>query len=475
MSELAWTPATELAGLIKARKASPVEVMQAVLAQAEATQDTCNAFITLDGERALNRAKADEAALMRGDASGSLFGVPVSVKDLCNTKDLRTTFGSLHYKDNIPAADCIAVARLRAAGANIFAKTTTPEFGHKPLTEAPLYGRTLNPWDQTRTTGGSSGGGAAAVATGAGPLGVGTDGGGSTRIPAAVCGLVGVKQTLGVVPHDQTPDVFGLLAYLGPITRTVEDAALMLDVMAGPDASDPHSLGRDLQGLAATGANPMDLKGKRIGWRLKMGNERVDPETEAAFMASLKVLEDLGADLIERDDPFENTLPVWGPLTFSIWATRFAEVEQKLGDQMSDTLRRWMGEGRGFGATEVQSAMEARTRLFRQVQSWFDDIDFLATPTLAAPALPADHDPFGPVMINGGDAGGLRDGWYPYTHPFNLTGHPAVTLPNGFTKSGLPAGGLQLTGPWLSDADLLSASAAYEAAQSWTDMRPALD
>jgi len=186
------------------------------------------------------------------------------------------------------------------------------------------------------------------------------------------------------------------------------------------------------------------------------------------------VLKSLGAELVERDDPFENTLPVWGPLTFSIWATRFADVEQKLGDQMSDTLRRWMGEGRSFGATEVQSAMEARTRLFRQVQSWFEDLDFLATPTLAAPALRADQNPFEPVMIDGGDAGGLRDGWYPYTHPFNLTGHPAVTLPNGFTDAGLPAGGLQLVGPWLSDVELLAASAAYEVAQPWTDNRPQL-
>lgn len=475
MSDLCWMPATELATAIKARKVSPVEAMEAALVQADATQAMCNAFITLDGDQAMETAKAQEVALMQGDASGALFGVPVSVKDLCNTKDLRTTFGSLYYKDNIPAADCVAVARLRDAGANIFAKTTTPEFGHKPLTEAPLYGRTLNPWNRDRTTGGSSGGGAAAVATGAGPLGVGTDGGGSTRIPAAACGLVGVKQTLGVVPHDQTPDVFGLLAYLGPITRTVADAAVMLDVMAGPHASDPHSLGRDLQGIAQAGAKPMDLKGKRIGWRTRMGNERVDPETETAFKTSLSVLESLGAELVERDDPFENTLPVWGPLTFSIWATRFAEVEQKLGDQMSATLRRWMGEGRSFGATEVQSAMEARTRLFRQVQSWFDDLDFLATPTLAAPALPADQNPFEPVIIDGGDAGGLRDGWYPYTHPFNLTGHPAITLPNGFTAAGLPAGGLQLVGPWLGDVELLSASAAYEAAQPWTNNRPSRD
>jgi aspartyl-tRNA(Asn)/glutamyl-tRNA(Gln) amidotransferase subunit A len=212
---------------------------------------------------------------------------------------------------------------------------------------------------------------------------------------------------------------------------------------------------------------------RKIGYRLRMGNERVDPETAAAFEANLATLADLGAELIERNDPFENTLPVWGPLTFSIWACRFANVEQQLGDRMTSTLRHWMAEGRGFGATEVQSAMEARTRLFRQVQSWFKEIDFLATPTLAAPALPADQDPFKAVIIDGRDAGGLRDGWYPYTHPFNLSGHPAITLPNGFTKAGLPAGGLQLAAPWFADARLFSVSAAFEAAHGIDQRRPA--
>ena len=470
--ELNWNSATELARLVREQAVSPVEIMAATLQRAEAVQAACNAFITIDGDQAMDRARQAEAAVVAGDALGPLHGVPVSVKDLCNTAGIRTTFGSLAYAENIPDADCVAVARLKDAGANIFAKTTTPEFGHKPLTEAPLYGRTVNPWDRTRTTGGSSGGAGAAVAAGAGPLGVGTDGGGSTRIPAAACGLVGVKQTLGVVPHDQTPDVFGLLAYVGPMARSVADAGLMLEAMAGPDASDPHSLGRKVSGLAEAAATPLDLQGVKVGWRLRMGNERVDPETRAAFEANLAVLESLGAELIERNDPFENTLPVWGPLTFSIWACRFAPVEQKLGDRMSETLRRWMGEGRSYGAIEVQQAMEARTRLFRQVQSWFEEIDFLATPTLAAPALPADQNPYEPVIIDGGPAGGLRDGWYPYTHPFNLTGHPAITVPNGFTASGLPTGGLQLVAPWLEDARLLSAAAAFETACPADDRRP---
>lgn len=474
---LIWRSARDLAAAVAGREISPVELMAATLARAEDVQRRLNAFITIDGERAMAAARTAENEVMAAKAGGPLgplHGLPVSVKDLCNTAGLRTTFGSLHYKDNVPTADCVAVARLKAAGGIVFAKTTTPEFGHKPLTEAPLFGRTLNPWDVSRTTGGSSGGAGAAVASGAGALAVGTDGGGSTRIPAAACGLVGVKQTLGVVPHDQTPDVFGLLAYLGPITRSVADAGMMLEAMAGPDASDPHSIGRDVAGLAAAAAQPPpNLKGLKVGWRARMGNERVDPETQAAFEASLKVLEDLGADLVERDDAFENTLPVWGPLTFSIWACRFAVAEQALGDDMSSTLRRWMAEGKAHGAVEVQRSMEARTRLFRDVQSWFEEIDVLATPTLAAPALPADQDPFQPVMIDGGEAGGLRDGWYPYTHPFNLTGHPAITVPNGFTAAGLPTGGLQLVGPWLDDARLLSIAAAYEEANGLEARRPA--
>jgi aspartyl-tRNA(Asn)/glutamyl-tRNA(Gln) amidotransferase subunit A len=230
--DLCYTPAVELAGLIAAREISPVELTAAVLARIEALQPRLNAFITVAADSAMAEARAAEQAVIDGKPLGPLHGVPFSVKDLCNTAGVRTTFGSFGYEDNVPEADIVAVARLRAAGGIMVGKTTTPEFGHKPLTEAPLFGRTVNPWNTERTCGGSSGGAGAAVAAGMAPLAVGTDGGGSIRIPAACCGLVGVKQTLGVVPHDQTPDVFGLLAYVGPMARTVADAALMLEVMA---------------------------------------------------------------------------------------------------------------------------------------------------------------------------------------------------------------------------------------------------
>ena len=464
--ELCFLPATDLAARIADRDVSPVDAVESVLSAIARWEPRINSFITVCAEEARDAARAAEASVMAGEPLGPLHGVPYSVKDLLNTAGVRTTFGSHAFADNVPPDDCVAVARLKQAGAILIGKTTTPEFGHKPLTEAPLFGKTRNPWNLERTSGGSSGGAGAAVAAGLGPLAVGTDGGGSVRIPAACCGIVGMKQTLGVVPHDQSPDSFGLMSYIGPMTRTVGDAAFMLSVMAGPDASDVHSIGRTLEGLAASSRAAGDLRGTRIGWRLLLGNEHIDRETAEIFQHSLGVFEALGANLEAREESFENTLPIWGPLTFSIWASRFGNIEEKLGDRMSDSLRRWMAEGRQAGAVDVQDAMAVRTSVFRSVQSWFDDVDLVVMPTLARPAIPADHDLFEPIDVDGRPAGGPRDAWYPYTHPFNLTGHPAITVPCGWTEEGLPVG-LQIVGPWLADASILRAAALFEKAQPW--------
>jgi aspartyl-tRNA(Asn)/glutamyl-tRNA(Gln) amidotransferase subunit A len=466
--------AVTLAHMIRARDVSPVEVMQAVAERTESVNAWLNAFITLELEQALDAARAAERAQMRGAELGPLHGIPFSVKDLLNTAGMRTTFGSFAHEHNIPSVDCVAVRRLREAGAILVGKTTTPEFGHKPMTEAPLFGRTANPWDVTRTCGGSSGGAAASVAAGCTPLAVGTDGGGSTRIPAAACGVVGVKQTLGVVPHDQTPDSFGLLAYVGPITRTVADAGLMLDVMAGPHRSDPHSHGRALTGMGAAAVTGIQLAGLRVGYLPFLGNTVIDPQTRALVDSAVKAFEGAGAHVELLTEAFPSTLSVWGPLTFSIWAQRFAGFEAELGERMSETLRIWMAQGRATTGLQVQAAMEARTMLYRHVEAWLERFDVLLTPTLACPAPPIDCDPMASLTIDGQEAGGLRDGWYPYTHPFNLTGHPALTVPCGLTPGGLPVG-LQLVGPYLSDAMLLGAARAYEQAAPWAEQYRALD
>ena len=469
--DLAFTPAAGLAALVARRAVSPVELVDLVLDRIEQTQPTVNAFITICGDEARAAARAAEGAVMRGETLGPLHGVPFAVKDLVNTQGVRTTFGSVALAGNMPNADSPAVARLKAAGAILVGKTTTPEFGHKCFTEAPLFGRTANPWNLGRTCGGSSGGAAAAVAAGLGPIGIGTDGGGSSRIPASCCGVVGFKQTLGLVPHDLTPDGFGNQSHITPITRTVADSALMLAAMAGPDPCDPHSLGLTPPDFAAAARPEGDLKGVRIAWRPLLGNELLADEVRAACERALAALEELGAIVEPVEDDFASTEPIWLILTQSFWNARFRRYVAEFGPRMSETLLRQMDTGAGHSAVALQEAMFARTRVFREVQRWFETCDIVATPTLSRTALAIDHDFFAPIEIDGVPADTVRNAWYPYTLPFNLSGNPAVSLPCGFGSDGLPIG-LQLIGPHLGDAGLLHAAALFEAARPWADRRP---
>lgn len=470
--DLCYTPATELARMIRAKQVSAREAADAVLERIDAVEPHINSFITVSADEARRDADAADAALQRGDDVGPLHGVPLGVKDLLNTKGVRTTFASHAYADNVPDSDCVAMARLRAAGAILVGKTTTPEFGHKPMTEAPLFGKTSNPWDPSRTAGGSSGGAGAAAAAGLAPLHVGTDAGGSIRIPAAACGIVGMKQTLGLVPHDMNAETFGLFSFIGPMTRTVADAGLMLAAMAGPHASDVHSLGRPpAEDLAQAARGEGDLNGVKIGWRMFLGNEVIDSETRRLFEAALPAFEELGAELVPYEGPFTPTLPIWQPIIFSSFAIRFGEMMHELGDKMSETLRYWTEKGAGYSAVDLQTAMQIRTKVFRQVQGWFDDVDLVVTPTLARPAIPIDHDPRDPIEIEGRLLDEPRASWYPYTHPFNMTGHPAITLPSGWTAGGLPVA-LQIVGPWCADGRVLHAAACFERARPWAERRP---
>jgi aspartyl-tRNA(Asn)/glutamyl-tRNA(Gln) amidotransferase subunit A len=469
--DLAYTSAAELAALVARRAVSPVEIVDLVLARIEKAQPTINAFITVCVEEARAAAKAAEAAAMRGESLGPLHGVPFAVKDLVNTAGVRTTFGSFALADNVPAADSPAVARLKAAGAILVGKTTTPEFGHKCFTEAPLFGHTANPWDLSRTCGGSSGGAAAAVAGGLAPIGIGTDGGGSSRIPAACCGVVGFKQTLGVVPHDLTPDGFGNQSHITPMTRTIMDSALMLQAMAGPDPCDPHSLGLPTPDFVAAARAEGDLNGMRIGWRSLLGNTMLAREVRESCEQALAAFIELGAIVEPVEDDFQSSEPIWLVLTQSFWNARFRRYVAQFGNRMSETLLRQMDNGAGHSAVALQEAMFERTRIFREVQRWFETYDIVATPTLSRTALAIGHDFFAPIEIDGATADTVRKAWYPYTLPFNLSGNPAVTLPCGWASDGLPMG-LQLIGPHLGDARLLRAAALYETARPWADRRP---
>jgi aspartyl-tRNA(Asn)/glutamyl-tRNA(Gln) amidotransferase subunit A len=472
--DLAWASAADLAARVRRREVSPVEVVETVLRRAEASQFSLNAFITIPHEQALEAARTAERAVSAGGPLGALHGVPFTVKDLVDTAGVRTTYGSLILEHNVPAEDGPAVARMKAAGAIMVGKVTTPEFGHKPMNEAPLFGVTRNPWDLSRSPGGSSGGSGAAVAAGIAPLSIGTDAGGSIRIPAACCGIVGMKATLGCVPHDTAPDTFGSFSNQGPMTRTVMDTALMMQAMAGPHPTDIHSHGLPAIDYVGAATADVDLTGLRVAYRPRMGNRIVDPEVLTALEDAARVLEKAGARVVTVEEAFENTEPYWLVITQSLWVARFEHWLPEWRDRMTPTLVRGIEEGRGYSAVELQHAVVFRTRLFRQVQSWFEDFDLLLTPTLARTAIDAEHPFEDPVTIAGEVAGKIRQHWYPYTHPFNMTGHPAITLPAGLHSDGLPMA-IQLAGPLSSEALLLRAAACYERERPWAHRRPPLD
>ncbi|MBX5454322.1 MAG: amidase [Acidobacteriia bacterium] len=471
MEDLAFTPAAELARLIRNREISPVALMRATLARIEQSQPALNAFITIAAEPAMAAAQEAETAVMRGEELGPLHGVPLAVKDLVPTEGIRTTWGSLIYKDHVPEADAEVVRRLKRAGAIVVGKTTTPEFGQQSLTEAPLFGRTRNAWRADRTSGGSSGGSAVAVAAGLVPIALASDGGGSTRIPAACNGVVGFKQGLGVVPQEYAQDGFGNIAFLTPMTRTVLDTALMLEAMAGPDSRDPLTTGRSKPDFVAAVQAEFSLKGLRIGWRPRLGNAKVAAEVLTACERALAALAGLGAEITELTEPFENPERIWFTINGAYRMAQFGDLLKRHREIMCPTFVRQMDRIANCSAAELYEAIFQRTRLYRHIQSWFAACDIVAMPTLSRSALPIDQDFFGPIEIDGEPVENLRAAWYPYTMPFNLSGNPAISLPAGFDRDGMPLA-IQFVGPMGGDANVLRLAAAFERACPWADKRP---
>ena len=473
MTDLTRLPASDLSELIATKKVSPVELTDAVLARAERLQPMLNCFVTLVPEQARSAAKAAEEAVMKGAPLGLLHGIPFAAKDLVNTAGVRTTFGSLLYENNVPKEDAVCAARVKAAGGILFGKTTTPEFGHKSLTDGPLFGRTRNAWSANHTSGGSSGGAAVAVAAGIGPIGIATDGGGSTRIPAAINGMVGLKQSNGVIPHSQVADAFGNYTYVTPMTRTVMDTALMLQAMAGPHPSDPWSIGVEPKDYLTAARAEGDLKGRRILYSATLGNTLVATDVRAAFEQSLSRLRGLGAELVELTEELPDLSSAWKVINHTTWKARFDEMIRRDGNRMTPSLVRQVAEAADWSGADYQRAMFQRSELFRMVQRWFETADFLVTPTVSRTALPIDQDLFDPITIDGVEVGELRRNWFPYTMPFNITGHPALSICNGYDSEGLPTS-LQIVGRFRDEASVLRAAALYEASETWLDRWPDL-
>jgi aspartyl-tRNA(Asn)/glutamyl-tRNA(Gln) amidotransferase subunit A len=470
--DLLFMPATRAAALIRRGALSPVELLRAVLAAARRAQPRLNPFVVLLEEQAMADARAAEAAVRAGAPLGPLHGVPVSIKDQVDLRGVPTTHGSAIFAGAAPAvADDVTVARLRAAGAVIFGKTTLPEFGHKALTDGPAFGTTRNPWDPTRTSGGSSGGAAVALACGLGPLALGMDGAGSIRIPAACCGVVGLKPTLGSIPWQQGADAFGNYTYAGPMARSVADLAAMRAVLTGPDGSDPWSLGAADRPLSPALAG-RDLHGLRVGIIEHAANPRLQREMAENLRASIAVLEALGATAEPAGgdiDWMEMPGRVMYQANFAISQRRHLAEWR---DRMDPTLLAFMQRGDGFSLDEFREGQYARTRLFRGIQALFERFDVLVTPTLSRTALPADFDAaHDEVEVEGELCGITRQGWSSYVYPFNLSGHPALTVPSGFDDAGLPTA-VQLVGRWGAELDLLRLGAVLEEARPWAGRRP---
>ncbi len=452
-TDLCSLSATELLTLYRTRRLSPVEATQAVLQRVEALNPVLNCFCHIDHDFALASAKESEKRWMNGAPRGLVDGVPTSIKDLLYTKGWPTLRGSRTIDPKGPwNDDAPAVARLREHGAVIFGKTTTPEFGWKGVTDNPLTGITRNPWNPARTPGGSSGGSAAAVAAGMGPLTIGTDGGGSIRIPCSFTGLFGIKPTFGRVPAWPLSP-FGTLAHVGPMTRTVADSALMMNVLSLPDARDWHQLPYDPRDYRI-GLDD-GVRGLRIAYSAGLGYANVEPEVAALVKQAALRFAELGAIVEEKDPGFENASDTfakhWFPGAAYLLSTIPADKHHLIDPGLLDTAR----QGAAFSAIELLAAAQKRGALGVHMQLFHQQYDLLLTPTLPLAAFEAGREV----------ADLLKEkrwtDWSPFSYPFNLTQQPAASMPCGLTRDGLPVG-LHIVGARYADALVLRAARALE-------------
>jgi aspartyl-tRNA(Asn)/glutamyl-tRNA(Gln) amidotransferase subunit A len=462
--DLCFTPATLLARLIRERALSPVEVMQTVLERAETLHPKLNAICTFTAERALEQARAAERAVMRNETQGPLHGVPTTIKDLAFTKGVRTMAGSHIHAHRVPDEDAPFVERLARAGAISIGKTTVPEFGWKGCGDSPLTGISHNPWKHGTNAGGSSTGAAICAAAGIGPIHQGSDGAGSIRMPAAFCGVFGMKPSFGRVPYYPVTNN-DLMSHVGPITRTVADAALMLQVMAGADDHDLSSLPGEPEDYPARLED--GIAGLRVAFSPDLGYLPVDDEVASVVQSAVSAFEEQGCEVVEEapgwDDPIE--------IEHLYYTANFAGNIGPFLDEWEDRLDPGMvacaREGMRYSAADYVQARGRRNAFYDRVRQAFERFDLLVTPTMSVAAFPVGrlmpkHWPQHPWDW-------IR--WAGFSYPFNLTWLPAATCPCGFTPDGRPVG-LQIVAARHQDLRVLQAARAFEQARPWAETRP---
>ncbi|MFX1285492.1 MAG: amidase [Promethearchaeota archaeon] len=466
--KIIWKSAAELAKGIRDGELSPVEVLDSYLDRIKEINPKINAIVTLLEDSAKEEAKKAEKRVKEEKKLGVLHGVPVVIKDNIPVKGVRTTYGSKLYENHMPEEDMILVDRLKRAGAIVLGKTNMPEFGLIGITDNPVFGVTKNPWNTNKTTGGSSGGSAAAVAAGLCPIAIGNDGGGSIRIPSNFCGVFGLKPHLGRIPRYPSLPGWETMAVEGPITRTVEDAALMMDVMAGPDD-------RDYLSLPSANVNyrerlEEDVSAKKFAFSPDLGQFVIDLDVTEVVKNAVSSFSDLGyeveevkLDLVDMGEGFLYQI-------ISETAAGLETFREEWEKVMYPAYTAFMGLEENLKAVDFVKIQYKRKELWEQVwKQVFKKYDFLLSPVTAVPAFDIEIG-IGPFEVNEESIG--PTGWL-LTFPFNFTGQPAASVPCGFTKENLPVG-LQIVGNRFDELGVLQASRAFEKGLPWRDKKPSI-
>jgi len=463
-SEFAYMTALELRQLLRAKEVSPVALVESTLRHAEAMQPVLNPFVTITADLALDAARQAERAIMSGEGGGRLCGLPVSIKDLTALKGVRFTSGSRTLENFVAPVDAPASERVKREGACVIGKTTTTEFGCKGSSNSPLTGITRNPWSLKRTSGGSSAGAAASVAAGITPFALGTDGGGSVRIPSSFCGLFGIKAHFGrvpIFPAAATPT----LAHVGPLARTVRDAALLLGAISGWDARDPFAVAAEAPDyLAACDESPKRLK---IAWSPTLGYAKPLPEVVEIAANAVDAVEGLGCTVELVDKVFDDPAPLWMAEFYAGVGTRLKEPLQKSRDLIDPAVLALLQPALDQKLEDYYARVFQRYEFREKVRQFFERFDLLVTPTTPTPAFDVERDL--PVELEGEHI----VTWVAYTYPFNLCGLPAASVPCGFSRAGLPVG-LQIVSRPLRETDIFRLAAAFEAARPWSAARPTI-